>query len=165
MLREKKVSPFKSGPFSKAYQLFLNWKLWLGKYIALLVGFYILTADKARARSQHWTQRAPGQAPCRSALCSLCLSLLDTFCTETFLPTLHFAYLYIFVFMYIYPTVGDLAKSRSILTCLLCHNQILTQPRKRYNHSFTHIYASLISFLGISQNPTGSTTPLPPSQA
>lgn len=97
MLREKKVSPFKSGPFSKVYRLFLNWKLWLGKFIALLVGSYILTADKARARSQRWTQRAPGQAPCCSVLCSPCLSLLDTFCTETFLPTFHFAYLSIFV--------------------------------------------------------------------
>lgn len=61
--------------------------------------------------------------------------------------------------------VADIAKSSSDLTSLLWQNQILTQSRKRYNHFFTHIHNILFFFLGISQNPTGSTTSLPSPQA
>lgn len=74
-VQRKKVSPFISGPFSKAYNFFWNWKFQLEKDTTFLVTFYILAADSRKEEVSPEHREHPDRLP--SALCFAVLAALS----------------------------------------------------------------------------------------
>lgn len=136
ILRVKKVSPFKSGPFSKAYQFFSNWKFQLGKDVGWILhsGSRELSKKPALDTVSSWTD-----------LCFVAPAMLSWTLLLWGLPANSplRSFFFIFAFLYNYPTMADLGKSISVLTALVCCTQILTQSRERYHYSFTHTHLIL----------------------
>lgn len=62
-VERKKVSPFLSGPFSKACHFFWNWKFQLVKDTNFLVAFYILAADRLKEEVSAGHREHPDRFP------------------------------------------------------------------------------------------------------